>query len=138
MSKETGGSMSKTVNKVTLLGSVGKDPELRATTGGTMVATFSLATNDRRKDAQGNWQDQTEWHTLKAFGRTAEIIRDYVQKGSKLYIEGGLSTASWDDKKTGEKKYRTEIIVNELVLLSGKQEGRPAEHAPITDKDIPF
>ncbi len=115
--------MAKSVNKVTLLGNVGKDPEIRATPGGTMVASFSLATTDRTKDPSGNWTDRTEWHNLVAFQRTAEIIRDYVKKGSKLYVEGKIQTRSWDDKTSGEKKYRTEIIVNDISLLSGKGEG---------------
>jgi single-strand DNA-binding protein len=115
--------MARTVNKVTLLGNVGKDPEIRSTPGGTMVANLTLATSDRQKDAQGNWQDRTEWHNLVAFTRTAEIVRDYVKKGSKLYIEGKIQTRSWDDKESGQKRYRTEIIVNELVLLSGREEG---------------
>ena len=84
--------MAKGVNKVILLGNVGKDPEIRSTAGGTMVATFSLATADRQKDQQGNWQDKTEWHNLVAYGRTAEIIRDYVKKGKELFIEGKLQT----------------------------------------------
>jgi len=116
-------NMARSVNKVTLLGNVGKDPEIRSTPSGVMVASFGLATSDRFQDAQGNWQDRTEWHNLKAFKRTAEIVRDYVKKGSKLYIEGKISTNSWDDKETGVKKYRTEILVNELVLLSGREEG---------------
>jgi single-strand DNA-binding protein len=115
--------MARSVNKVILLGNVGKDPEIRSTPGGTMVATFGLATSDRQKDAQGNWQDRTEWHNLVAFTRTAEIVRDYVKKGSKLYIEGILRTSNWDDKQSGQKRYKTEIIVNELVLLSGREEG---------------
>jgi len=115
--------MARTVNKVTLLGNVGKDPEIRSTPGGTMVANLTLATSDRQKDAQGNWQDRTEWHNLVAFTRTAEIVRDYVKKGSKLYIEGKIQTRSWDDKESGQKRYRTEIIVNELVLLSGRDDG---------------
>ena len=115
--------MAKGVNKVFLLGNVGKDPEIRSTGGGTMVANLTLATSDRQKDAQGNWQDRTEWHNLVAFTRTAEIVRDYVKKGSKLYIEGKIQTRSWDDKESGQKRYRTEIIVNELVLLSGREEG---------------
>ena len=157
--------MAKSVNKVILLGNVGKDPEIRSTPGGTMVANFTLATSDRQKDAQGNWQDRTEWHNLVAFTRTAEIIRDYVKKGSKLYVEGKIQTRSWDDKETGAKKYRTEIIVNDLSLLSGREEGgssgggysrgsgssasydqRPssapaddyAQQAEISDDDIPF
>jgi single-strand DNA-binding protein len=115
--------MAKSVNKVILLGNVGKDPEIRSTPGGTMVANLTLATSDRQKDAQGNYQDRTEWHNLVAFTRTAEIIRDYVKKGSKLYIEGKIQTRSWDDKESGQKRYRTEIIVNDLSLLSGRDEG---------------
>jgi single-strand DNA-binding protein len=152
--------MAKSVNKVILLGNVGKDPEIRSTPGGTMVASFSLATSDRTKDQQGNWQDRTEWHNLVAFQRTAEIIRDYVKKGNKLYVEGRIQTRTWDDKESGQKKYRTEIIVNDLSLLSGRDEGSggysrsgstagfdqrtPAakddysQQAEISDDDIPF
>ena len=155
--------MAKSVNKVFLLGNVGKDPEIRTTCTGTSVANFSLATSDRFQDQQGNWQDRTEWHNLVAFKRTAEIVRDYVKKGSKLYIEGKIQTRSWDDKETGAKKYRTEIIVNDLSLLSGREDGggssrsssassasssmdqrQPAANdeyslaAEISDDDIPF
>ena len=156
--------MAKSVNKVILLGNVGKDPEIRSTPGGTMVANFTLATSDRQKDAQGNWQDRTEWHNLVAFTRLAEIVRDYVKKGSKLFVEGKIQTRSWDDKESGQKRYRTEIIVNDLSLLSGRDEGaggysrsssssssgsnydqRPAgghddfaQSAEISDEDIPF
>lgn len=115
--------MAKGVNKVMLLGNVGKDPEMRSTQGGMVIASFSLATADRRKDGD-QWVDVTEWHNLVAFGRTAEIIRDYVVKGSQLFIEGKITTRSWDDKESGQKKYRTEIIVNELSMLgspAGKQ-----------------
>ncbi len=115
--------MAKSVNKVILLGNVGKDPEIRSTPSGTLVATFGLATSDRFQDAQGNWQDRTEWHNLVAFKRTAEIIRDYVKKGSKLYVEGSLRTSNWEDKETKVKRYKTEIIVNDISLLSGREEG---------------
>jgi single-strand DNA-binding protein len=115
--------MAKSVNKVFLLGNVGKDPEIRSTAGGTMVANFGLATTDRTKDAQGNWQDRTEWHNIVAYARLAEIVRDYVKKGHKLFIEGRITTRSWDDKESGKKVYRTEIIVNDLSLLSGRDEG---------------
>src|SRR5215831_13279028 len=111
--------MARGVNKVILLGNVGKDPEIRSTAGGMIVASFSLATADRQKDQQGNWQDKTEWHNLVAFSRTAEIVRDYVKKGTQLFIEGKIQTRSWDDKESGQKKYRTEILVNELSLLGG-------------------
>lgn len=149
--------MAKSVNKVILVGNVGKDPEIKVAGSGASIATFSLATSDRTKDQAGNWIDRTEWHSLVAFQRTAEIIRDYVKKGSKLYIEGRIQTRSWDDKD-GQKKYRTEIIVNDLVLLSGRGEGesggssrsnsydqrQPAatddlvQSTEITDDDIPF
>ena len=157
--------MAKSVNKVILLGNVGKDPEIRSTPGGTMVANFTLATSDRQKDAQGNWQDRTEWHNLVAFTRLAEIVRDYVKKGSKLFVEGKIQTRSWDDKESGQKRYRTEIIVNDLSLLSGREDAgsggysrgsgqssstasfdqRPqgghddfAQSTEISDEDIPF
>ncbi len=155
--------MAKGVNKVFLLGNVGKDPEIRTTAGGMTVATFSLATADRAKDAQGNWGVKTEWHNLVAFQRTAEIVRDYVKKGSQIFIEGKIQTRSWDDKETNVKKYRTEILVNELSLLGGRGGGEGASSsggyssrassssssaasAPasdyadqqITDDDIPF
>src|SRR5208337_2582018 len=115
-------TMAKGVNKVFLLGNVGKDPEIRSTAGGMTVASFSLATADRQKDAQGNWADKTEWHNIVCFQRTAEVVRDYVKKGSQLLIEGKLQTRSWDDKESGQKKYKTEILVNELTLL-GKPGG---------------
>jgi len=151
--------MAKGVNKVFLLGNVGRAPEVRTSQGGMAIASFSLATPDRRKDTRGEWQEVTEWHNLVAFGRTAEIIRDYAGKGSKLYVEGKLQTRSWDDKKSGEKKYKTEILVNEVTLLGGKSETRPAttgdadeylgvsndhgasqpyQSETITDEDIPF
>ncbi|WP_353067143.1 single-stranded DNA-binding protein [Tunturibacter psychrotolerans] len=154
--------MAKGVNKVFLLGNVGKDPEIRSTTGGMTVASFSLATADRQKDAQGNWADKTEWHNIVCFQRTAEVVRDYVKKGSQILVEGKIQTRSWDDKTSGEKKYKTEILVNELTLLGGKPAGEGAssggysksntasydQRAPssqpdyadvgITDDDIPF
>lgn len=115
--------MAKGVNKVILLGNVGKDPEIRATPSGMVIAQLTLATADRQKDQSGNWVDKTEWHNLVCFGRTAEIVRDYVKKGKQLYIEGKLQTRSWDDKETNQKKYRTEIIVNDMSLLGGGEGG---------------
>ncbi|MDE1161003.1 MAG: single-stranded DNA-binding protein [Acidobacteriaceae bacterium] len=114
--------MAKGVNKVILLGNVGKDPEIRASQSGMQIASFSLATADRQKDQTGQWVDKTEWHNLVAFGRTAEIIRDYVKKGTQLYVEGKIQTRSWDDKESGQKKYRTEILVNDMSLLGGRGE----------------
>jgi single-strand DNA-binding protein len=151
--------MAKGVNKVFLLGNVGKDPEIRATPGGMSIASFTLATADRQKDAQGNWADKTEWHNLVAFARTAEIVRDYVKKGTQVFVEGKIQTRSWDDKESGQKRYKTEILVNELSLLGGggggaRQSGEgggssrstsgSTSSGPeypdqgITDDDIPF
>ena len=151
--------MSKTVNRVILLGNAGKDPEIKSTNGGTLVAILSLATADRFKDKQGEWQERAEWHNLVAYARSAEIFRDYVKKGSKLYVEGRLTTRSWEDKESGKKMYRTEIVVGEISLLSGngksKWRGGECERAEapgeqnhdqgndfdglgITDSDVPF
>jgi single-strand DNA-binding protein len=155
--------MAKSVNKVILLGNVGKDPDVKFLPSGQAVANFSLATSERFKDKGGEWQDRTEWHNLTAYAKLAEIIRDYVKKGAKLYVEGRIQTRSWDDPKSGEKKYRTEIIVGEICLLSGRGDdggsgggysrqgstasfdqrpSAPAEDygqaAEISDDDIPF
>jgi len=116
--------MLKSVNKAILLGNVGKDPEIRSTNGGSIVASFSVATTERQKDGQGNWQDKTEWHNLIAFNRTAEIVRDYLRKGSQVLIEGKIQTRTWDDRESGQKKYRTEILINDLTLLGvGRENG---------------
>src|SRR5712671_1022075 len=115
--------MAKSVNKVILVGNLGKDPEVKFTPSGVPVAKFSLATNERYKDKAGEWQDRTEWHNIVAWQRLAEIVGEYVKKGSKVYIEGRLQTSSWEDKQSGEKKYRTEIIAHDLVLLGGRGEG---------------
>lgn len=142
--------MPKGVNKVLLLGHLGKDPEIRTTGGGATIASFTLATADRQKDAQGNWVDKTEWHNVVAFNRTAEVIRDYTKKGSQVYIEGKIQTRAWDDKESGQKRYRTEIIVFQVVLLGSPDGSRPEgrqssrsqvedyDDGGITDDDIPF
>lgn len=114
--------MAKSINKATLIGNVGKDPEVKFLPSGAAVANFTLATSERFKDKGGEFQERTEWHNLVAFQRLAEIVRDYVKKGSKLYVEGRIQTRSWDDKDN-QKHYKTEIVVNDLVLLSGRGEG---------------
>ncbi len=142
--------MGKSLNKWLGIGNVGKDPEIRETPGGMLIANLTLATSDRKKDAQGNWQDAVEWHNLTAFKRTAEIIRDYVHKGSKIYVEGKLQTQSWE--KDGVKHYRTVILVNDLGLLDGKPDASAAANGypqgktvyqkptetEIDDSSIPF
>ena len=119
--------MPKSVNKVILIGNLGKDPEVKYTPQGTAVAKFSLATNERYKDKAGEWQDRTEWHNIVCWQRLAEIAGEYLKKGRSVYIEGRLQTHSWDDKQSGQKKYMTEIVANDLVLLGGKGEGGGGE-----------
>jgi single-strand DNA-binding protein len=113
--------MAKSLNKVLLLGYAGKAPEIRSTAGGTLAASFSMATAERQQDRQGNWTDRTEWHNLVAYGRTAEIVRDYVHKGTHLFIQGKIQTHSWDDRESSQKKYRTEIVAFDLTLLGDSQ-----------------
>ena len=119
--------MAKSVNKVILLGNVGQDPEVKYTASGVPVAKVSLATNERFKDRNDQWQDRTEWHSVVAWQRLAEVVGEYVRKGSKLYVEGKLQTSTWEDRQHGEKKYRTEIVARDIVLLgswNNGQEGR--------------
>jgi single-strand DNA-binding protein len=146
--------MPKSVNKVILVGNVGKDPEVRYSQSGTPVANFSLATNERFKDRGGEWRDRTEWHNIVAWQRLAEIVGEYVAKGSKVYVEGKLQSTSWQDRQSGERKYRTEIVARDLLLLSPRENSggdhqRPTHnenddqpsHAgsgEIVDEDIPF
>jgi single-strand DNA-binding protein len=153
--------MAKSVNKVILIGNLGKDPELKHTSTGTAVANFTLATNERFKDKDGNWQDRTEWHTIVLWQRLAEIAAEYLKKGRSVYVEGRLQTRSWEDKQ-GQKRYTTEIVANDLVLLGGGRgeeggsrssargsdfdqsapaadfDSAPARSTEITDDDIPF
>ena len=145
--------MAKSVNKVTLLGNVGKAPEAKALPSGAMVANFSIATSYRYKAKSGEWQESTEWHNVVAYGKLADIIREYVGKGSKLYVEGRLTTRSWEDRDTGKKNYRTEIVAEDVTLLGGQGGGGRQSHGeqqaassggyyedsgPITDDDVPF
>jgi single-strand DNA-binding protein len=136
------------VNKVILVGNLGKDAELRYTPGGAAVATLRLATADRYKDKDGQWQEQTEWHTVVVWGKTAESLAEYLRKGKQIYVEGRLQTRSWDDKE-GKKRYATEVKGDRIVLLGGRGSGgereepaspaEPArEPAELTDDDIPF
>src|ERR1700693_48845 len=110
-------------NKVILIGNLGKAPEVKFTPRGAPVAKNALATNERFKDKNGEWQDRTEWHNVVLWQRLAEIAGEYLKKGGKVYIEGRLQTRSWDDKTSGQKKYMTEVVANDLVLLGGRGEG---------------
>jgi single-strand DNA-binding protein len=109
------------VNKVILVGNLGKDPEIRTLESGVKVATFSLATSESFKDRDGNRQDRTEWHNIVLWRGLAEIAERYLKKGNSIYVEGKLQTRSWDDKE-GNKRYTTEIIGHNMTMLGGRKE----------------
>jgi single-strand DNA-binding protein len=151
----------KSLNRVQLIGNLGKDPEVKYTPQGTPVAKLTIATNERFKDKSGEWQDRTEWHNVVLWQRLAEIAGEYLKKGGKVYIEGRLQTRSWEDKQSGQKKYMTEVVGSDLILLSGRSDGESSSGhsrgasssessfdqrapepeagvSPISDDDIPF
>lgn len=113
------------INKVIIVGRLGKDPEIRSTPSGTSVARFTVATDERFTDRNGEKQERTEWHNITAWGKLGEICGQYLRKGKLVYIEGSIRTDSWDDKETGQKKYRTEIVANTMKMLDrrGDDEG---------------
>jgi single-strand DNA-binding protein len=113
------------VNKVILVGRLGKDPEVRFTSGGQAVANFTMATDYSYKDRNGERQKRTEWHRIVAWRKLAEIVQQYLKKGSLIYIEGRIETREWQDKE-GQKRYTTEIIANEMRMLGGKGDGMAA------------
>ncbi|MHB1237702.1 MAG: single-stranded DNA-binding protein [Gallionella sp.] len=150
------------VNKVILIGRLGKDPETRYMTSGEAVTNATLATSENWKDKSGEKQEKTEWHNLVFYRRLAEIAGEYLKKGSQIYVEGKLQTRKWQTKE-GQDRYTTEIVVNEMTMLGGKSSGSgsfevvenkpasssgggaPAKSAPATkgsfdnfDDDIPF
>jgi single-strand DNA-binding protein len=114
--------MARGVNKVILVGTLGKDPEVRYAQSGSALASVSVATNESWKDKNGEKQERTEWHRVKFFGRLAEIAGEYLKKGSQVYIEGSLRTEKYTDK-AGVEKYSTDIIANEMQMLGGRPEG---------------
>lgn len=146
------------LNKVMLIGNLGRDPEVRSTPSGQQVANFTLATNRKWTDKGGQRQEQTEWHQIVCWGKSAEIAAQYLTKGRQIFVEGRIQTRSWDDKQTGEKKYRTEIVCDNFQMLGQRgggggapdmdaggshsggptyDEGGAGGHGP-EDDDIPF
>ncbi len=113
---------SRGLNKVMLIGHVGKDPEIKYTPGGLAIATFNVATTDVYKDKAGSQQERTDWHRIVAMGRTAEIMGEYLKKGQQVFVEGRLQTRSWDDDK-GQKRYITEVVGLNVQFLGKKTEG---------------
>lgn len=140
------------LNKATLIGRAGKDPQVNTTSNNNKVASFSIATSEKYKDKEGNTKETTEWHNVVIWGKLAEIAEKYVKKGSLLYVEGKLTTRSYE--KDGVTKYTTEIVVNEMKMLEYKKEGTQSNEPPlpteppptqktetlpqIEDEDLPF
>jgi single-strand DNA-binding protein len=147
--------MMGSVNKVILVGNLGRDAELRYTPGGSAVATLNMATTEVWNDKQGQKQEKTEWHRVILWGKQAESLQEYLTKGKQIYVEGRLQTRQWDDKD-GNKRYTTEIKADRITLLGGggrsgagfgggaerggasSGAGDEAPIEPITDDDIPF
>ncbi|HTR80085.1 MAG TPA: single-stranded DNA-binding protein [Bacteroidota bacterium] len=139
--------MAKSLNKVQLIGNLGKDPELKYTSAGVAVATFSLATSDSWKDQEGNMQERTEWHNIVAWRKLAEICGEWLKKGKRVYIEGKIQTRSYE--KDGVKRYMTEIVADQMIMLDGGGGSRPtngggeteapsAEAVAAKEDDLPF
>lgn len=128
--------MARGLNKVMLIGHLGSDPEVRVLPSGSSVANFSIATNEYYKDQSGELKERTEWHNIVAYGKLADVCRQYLKKGKQVYIEGRLQTRNWEDKDTGKKNYRTEIICSEMQMLGGRAEGG-AEMPHIESADVP-
>ncbi len=138
------------VNKVILIGNLGADPEVRYLTNGTTVANFRLATSENRLNKTGEKTTITEWHRIVAFGKLAEICRDYLSKGKQVYIEGKIRSRTWEDKE-GNKRFTTEILANQMQMLgpagaagaaspagAEKEVTSELEPPPIADDDVPF
>ena len=152
--------MARGINKVILVGNLGKDPELKYTPSGQSVTNFTVATSRSYKDKSGEWKEETEWHNVKAWGKTGESVAQYLSKGRQVYVEGRIQTRTWEDND-GKKRYFTDIVADNIVLLGGRGEGGSAgaprsssearsstpaaeddlnqsQPADITDDDIPF
>ena len=130
------------VNKVILLGNVGRDPEIRYTGGGEPIANFSIATSEKWKDKEtGEQKEHTDWHRIEVFGKTADVVKNYVTKGKQLYVEGTLRIDKWEDKD-GNKRETPKIRVagpnSRLVLLGSRSDAAPPEKKEATDDDLPF
>jgi single-strand DNA-binding protein len=160
--------MAKDLNKVMLIGRLGTEPELRYTQQGVSITTFRMAISRQWRDSDGNQRDDTEWFTVVTWNRLAEICAEYLHKGARVYVEGRLQNRSWDDSQTGDKRYRTEIVANDMIMLdqrggerhdqgydigserssggSFRTSGHPSSgnrhtydhHGDFSDEDIPF
>ena len=129
----------KSLNKLTLIGNVGKDPEAKETVNGGLITTFSVATPEKWRSRDGQTQEHTEWHNCVAFGKTAEVVRDYVHKGSKLYLEGKLKTETWTGKDGQERRAVKVQVFNVLMLDGSKHRQQQSQRTVADDNDnVPF
>ena len=122
------------LNKVMLIGNLGKDPEVRYTAGGTAVASFSLATSEKIKNKNGDFEEKTEWHNITLWARLAEIAGEYLSKGKTVYIEGRLQTRGWEDEE-GKRHFRTELVANEMIVLGDRRTVEYTNDEEIHDED---
>ena len=125
------------LNKCMLIGNLGKDPEVRYTTAGTAVASFSLATSEKFKNKNGEWEEKTEWHNVTLWARLAEIAGEYLTKGKPVYIEGRLQTRKWQDRD-GKDRYTTEVVGEKMQMLSGKGEGSGRQNDQLQGHDTGY
>jgi single-strand DNA-binding protein len=116
--------MARDLNKVMIIGRLGVDPEMRYTPSGSPVTTFRVAVGRQWRDGNGETHDETEWFSVVAWNKLAEICNQYLAKGARVYIEGRLQTRSWEDQQSGQTRYKTEVIANDMIILDGR-EGRP-------------
>lgn len=124
----------KSINKVILIGRLGRDPEIKYTANGTSVCNFSIATDERYKDSGGEYRERTEWHNIVMWSKLAEIAGQYLKKGSLVYIEGKLQTRSWE--QDGVKRYTTEVVATEMKMLGGGEEQGKTEIRPVKISDL--
>jgi single-strand DNA-binding protein len=118
------------LNKVMLIGNLGRDPEIRYTQNGTAVANFTMATTDRWTDGTGERREKTEWHRIVVWAKQAEIVGEYLKKGRQVYVEGSLQTREWTDRE-GQKRYTTEVRAQRVQMLGSRGESRPSEPTPV-------
>jgi single-strand DNA-binding protein len=147
--------MARDLNKVMIIGRLGADPEMRYTPSGSPVTTLRVASGRQWRDSGGEPREETEWFSVVAWNKLAEICNQYLTKGSRVYIEGRLQTRSWDDQQSGQTRYKTEVIANDMIILDGRStrddDDMPQREAPrpprgreslappdIGDEDIPF
>lgn len=126
--------MAKDLNKVMVIGRLGRDPEMRYTQGGSPVTTFSVAAGRQWRDGSGEQREETEWFNVVAWNKLGEICNEFLRKTSRVYIEGRLQTRQWQDQ-TGQTQYRTEVIATDMIILDGRNEGRSFRDSPFDDAD---